>query len=246
MPGRIVSTVDPEARHIHKTVHAYRDGYKAHIAIEPDTGLVTDCRITPGDATDGATAIVLLEDEAPGLEVYADSAYGSGDTRAALRAAGHDTVIKPIPLRGGIPGGFNRDDFIVDHHGRTVTCPAGHTISITPSGRAVFGVRCRACPLRHYCTRSKTGKTVKISDHDDELVFARGAWRDPIVADHYRRHRPMVERTIAWLVARGHRRVRYRGVERNQLGLANRLSALNLRRLINLGLHHSADGWALA
>lgn len=246
MPGRIVSTVDPEARHIHKTVRSYRDGYKAHIAIEPDTGLVTDCAITPGDATDGATAIVLLENDPPGLEVYADSAYGSGDTRAALRAAGHDTLIKPIPLRRHIPDGFNRDDFTVDHHARTVTCPAGHTVSITASGAAIFGRRCDHCPLRARCTTAARGKTVRISDHDDELVYARQAWRDPIVADHYRQHRPMVERTIAWLVARGHRRVRYRGVDRNQLGLANRLGALNLRRLINLGLTHTEQGWALA
>ena len=34
----------------------------------------------------------------------------------------------------------------------------------------------------------------------------------------------------------GHRRVRYRGVERNQLGLTMRVAAINLRRLINLGL----------
>jgi hypothetical protein len=30
----------------------------------------------------------------------------------------------------------------------------------------------------------------------------------------------MVERSIAWLVAGGHRRLRYRGLARNQLGLS--------------------------
>jgi len=34
-PERIVSTIDPESRHIHKSVSSYRDGYKAHFAIEP-------------------------------------------------------------------------------------------------------------------------------------------------------------------------------------------------------------------
>ena len=55
----------------------------------------------------------------------------------------------------------------------------------------------------------------------------------------------MVERTIAWLVARGHRKVRYRGVERNQLWLATRVAAINLRRLVNLGLRLDASGWVL-
>lgn len=246
MAGRMVSTVDPESRHVHKSQSAYRDGYKAHVAVEPDTGLVTDCALTPGDVSDGGAGVSLLKDEEPGLEVYADSAYGSGHTRAELRSAGHDTVIKPVPLRHAIPDGFSRDDFVIDHHARTATCPAGHTVTITPSGVATFGARCGGCPLRGRCTTAKKGKTLVLTTHDDELVFARQSWRDPMVLDHYRQHRPMVERTIAWLVARGHRRVRYRGVERNQLWLANRLGALNLRRLINLGLHRADAQWAIA
>ncbi|HKH53725.1 MAG TPA: IS1182 family transposase [Mycobacterium sp.] len=244
-PGRMVSVVDPESRHVHKSRSVYRDGYKAHLAVEPDTGLVTDCTLTPGDVTDGEAAVGLLEDEPPGLEVLADSAYGSGSTRARLRAAGHDQVIKPIPLRGGIPGGFDRDDFVVDHAARRVSCPAGHTVAITKSGSARFGARCTGCPLRARCTTAKTGKTLKITDHDDELVAARRAWQDPDVLDRYRRHRPMVERTIAWFVARGHRRVRHRGVARNQLWLTARLGALNLRRLVNLGLRHDGTAWAI-
>ena len=245
MPGRIVSAVDPESRHVHKSRSVYRDGYKAHVAVEPDTGLVTDCALTPGDVTDGAAGVALLDSEERGLEVYADSAYGSGDTRAAIRDQGHDLVIKPIPLRGGIPDGFNRDDFVIDHLGRTATCPAGHTVTITPSGAAKFDRYCCGCPLRPRCTTAVHGKHLKIRAHDDELVFARRAWTDPIVLDHYRQHRPMVERTIAWLVFRGQRKVRYRGVERNQQWLATRLAALNLRRLINLGLRHDTAGWAI-
>ena len=55
----------------------------------------------------------------------------------------------------------------------------------------------------------------------------------------------MVERSIAWLVSDNHRRVRYRGVERNQLGLSMRVGALNLRRLVNLGLRYEGT-WAIA
>ena len=39
-PDRVVSTVDPEARHMHKSPSEYRDGYKAHVAVEPETGLI--------------------------------------------------------------------------------------------------------------------------------------------------------------------------------------------------------------
>ena len=56
----------------------------------------------------------------------------------------------------------------------------------------------------------------------------------------------MVERSIAWLVADGCRRVLYHGVERNQMWLSVRVAALNLRRLLVLGLARQDGAWALA
>ena len=58
------------------------------------------------------------------MRVLGDSAYGTGEARAALADAGHVAVIKPNPLRAAVPGGFTIDDFIVDLDARTVTCPA--------------------------------------------------------------------------------------------------------------------------
>jgi hypothetical protein len=54
----------------------------------------------------------------------------------------------------------------------------------------------------------------------------------------------MVERSIAWLVSDGHRRVQYRGIKPNQLGLSLRITALNLRRMINLGLDYNGS-WVI-
>jgi len=244
-PDRVISTVDPEARHMHKSVSEYRDGYKAHIAVEPETGLITAAALTPANAADGSTGVELLAGEAPGLQVLADSAYGSGATRAKLRNGQHHQAIKPIALRPAIPGGFDRDDFIIDHTARTVSCPAGHTVTITSKSNAIFGARCRNCSLRDRCTNAKDGRTLHIHEHDVELVEARRAWRDGDFIDDYRRYRPMVERSIAWIVARGHRRVAYRGVERNQHALSLRVAAINLRRLLNLGLTRTSTGWAL-
>lgn len=245
-PDRIISTVDPDARHMHKSRSEYRDGYKAHVAIEPETGLITATALTPANVGDGPTGVQLLAGEAPGLQVLADSAYGSGEVRAALRAARHDQAIKAIPLHSAVPGGFNRDDFVIDHHARIATCPNGVRVTITRNGYATFGARCRGCPLRDRCTTAKDGRSLRIREHDLELVEARRAWRDRDFADDYRRWRPLVERSIAWLVARGHRRVRYRGVERNQHGLSTRIAALNLRRLVNLGLTRGPTGWTLS
>ena len=55
----------------------------------------------------------------------------------------------------------------------------------------------------------------------------------------------MVERSIAWLMRDGHRRCRYRGVARNRLGLSLRVAAVNLQRLLALGLGYNG-GWKIA
>jgi len=243
-PDRVISVVDPEARHMHKSRSEYRDGYKAHIAIEPETGLVTAAALTPANAPDGPTGVKLLDGEVPGLQVLADGAYGSGETLNALHEAKHHPAIKPFPTSTAVPGGFHRDDFIVNHVAHTVTCPAGHTVPIAPRGGATFGSRCRSCPVRHRCTTAETGRHLTITPHNAELVESRRAWRDGDFTEDYRRWRPMVERSIAWLVADNHRRVRFRGVERNHLGLSMRIAAINLRRLVNLGLSHDG-GWML-
>jgi IS5 family transposase len=245
---RVVSTVDPESRHMHKSRSSYRDGFKAHVVIEPDTGIITGCELTPANVGDGPVGIELLDGEEPGLEVLADSAYGSGPARAALADQGHTAIIKPWPLARNPKLGndqFGRDDFTVDHHARTVTCPAGVTVSITAAGSAIFGRRCATCPVRHRCTSATDGKTFRVGGHDELLAAARADWRAGTGLGDYRQHRPMVERTIAWLVANGNRRVRFRGVEANRLSLHHRAAALNLRRLINLGLHHTPTGWAI-
>ena len=245
---RMISTVDPQTRHAHKSRHHRQDGFKAHIAIEPETGIITGCELTPANAPDGPTGVALLDAEPDGLEVLADSAYGSGQVRADLEQAGHSAVIKPWPLGRNPhlgPDQFHRDDFTIDYTARTVTCPNVITVTISRGGFASFGPRCVGCPLRPRCTANVDGKTFTVTEHDEHLALARARWRDGHGLDDYRQHRPMVERSIAWLVTKGHRRVRYRGVERNQIGLSTRAATLNLRRLINLGLDWN-QGWQLS
>jgi IS5 family transposase len=242
---RVISTVDPDSRHVHKTVRSYRDGFKGHVAVEPETGLITATTLTAGNVYDGETVTTLLALETEPVEVLADCAYGSGETRAQLTAAGHRQTIKPAPLRPPVPGGFTSDDFTIDLAARTATCPGAHTVPINRSGKARFGSRCDGCPLRSHCTHSKKGRDLKIHPHHHELARARRDAKDPGWQGRYRRWRPMVERTIAWLVADGHRRVGYRGIERNGIWFAHRAAAVNLKRLIRLGLNHNGTGWAV-
>jgi hypothetical protein len=251
---RTISTVDTDARHVHKSVHHRQDGFKAHLAVEPDTGLVVAAELTKACGEDNHEAVVglaLLDDdtETGPFEVLGDAAYGTGDARAALGEAGHTAIIKPPPLRPAVAGGFTLDDFTVDEQAGTVTCPNGVTRHITPRRKVIFGAVCRSCPLRARCTTRKDGRSLSLHPHDGLLRQARSDWTQrPDLREAYRQHRPMVERSIAWLIGpKGRcRQLRYRGIAANDLWLHHRIAAINLRRLLNLGLTHQAGRWALA
>jgi transposase-like protein DUF772 len=44
--NRVISTVDPDARHTRKSGEARRDGYRAHVSADPETGIITDEKLT--------------------------------------------------------------------------------------------------------------------------------------------------------------------------------------------------------
>ena len=85
-PGPGISTVDPQARHGHKTSARGFDGYKGHIAIDPDSEIITATGVTPGNSGDAEAAEGLLADLLPGDQD--DAAGGPGGPAATARRAG--------------------------------------------------------------------------------------------------------------------------------------------------------------
>jgi hypothetical protein len=269
---RVISVNDPGARHTRKSPEARRDGYRAHVAADPQTGIITDEKLTKAAGTENSDAAVAAEfveseaaagqaggtgmasghdgdhDGASGgqLAWYGDSAYGTGDLRQAIAEAGHQAVIKPWPLKPAIEGGFTHDDFTIDTAARTVTCPAGITRHITAHNAVIFGTACRNCPLRQRCTTAKDGRTLHLHEHEGLLRAARAGWAG--LRRDYMTHRPHVERTIAQIATwRGRRlKLRYRGVTRNNAWLKRRTAAINLRNLLSRGLARQDGAWVLA
>jgi IS5 family transposase len=248
---RVISTVDPDARHAHKTVERRQDGFKAHVVIEPDSGLATVVGLTKasgpgnGDAAVGARLVVTDPTIAGPVEVLGDSAYATGDMLATLAAKQWTPLLKPWPIKPAVPGGFTIDDFTHDPAAGTLTCPAGVTRTLSRTRIATFGAACRGCPVRQQCTTATDGRSVTVGEHHTlQRQHRQRATHEGFQAA-YRQHRPMVERTIAWLT-RGNRKVPYRGVTKNNDWLHHRAAALNLRRLLNLGLRFGDNGWAIA
>jgi hypothetical protein len=230
---RVLSTVDPDARHGHKTSARGFDGYKGHASVEPDSELVLATAATAGNVGDAAVASGLLAElvdrvqddppaasgaraaeggpRAPTPTVYGDSAYGTGPLLASLHTVGIDPRVKvQAPVAPG--GHFTKDQFRIDLAAGMVICPAQRTAAIVYNadprhrhhGQASFGPACTSCPLRGQCTSAAAGRTVTITPYEAELAAARIRQADPDRAADYRTTRPKVERKLAHLVRRRH------------------------------------------
>jgi hypothetical protein len=251
---RVISTVDPEARHGHKSRNRRFDGYKAHLSVDPDSELIEEVVATPAnapdrDALDDLVAGHLDADHKP--TIIGDSAYADGATRAHLDGEGFEVLSRCPPARNST-GLFTKDHFAVDLDAGTVTCPAAHTVTIRRAagggGKASFKPHCRHCPLRAQCTPSHRGRTIAIHPHETLLQRARTEQSTPEWAARYRADRPLVERKISHFVRRtwGGRRARTRGLARVSTDIDTRAAAINWARLAILGLTHRNGAWALA
>jgi DDE family transposase/transposase-like protein DUF772 len=230
---RVISTVDPDARHGHKSSARGFDGYKGHASVDPDSELVMATAANAGNLGDAATAPGLLAElveqvqatpptpiaaaaagegrPAPTPTVYGDSAYGTGPLLASLHTAGIDPRVK-IQAPVAPHGHFTKDQFQIDLAAGTVTCPAKRTAPIVYNanprhrhhGQASFGPGCASCPLRGRCTSAAAGRTITITAYEHQLAAARARQADPARAADYRATRPKVERKLAHLVRRRH------------------------------------------
>jgi hypothetical protein len=269
---RVISTVDPEARHGHKTSARGFDGYKGHVAEDPDSEIITATSVSAGNTGDAQAAADLLADILPKpakpdgdttggdttggdggqATVYGDAAYGSGELLQTLQEAGVEVKVKvQPPVNSG--GRFTKDAFGIDLAGQTVTCPNGVTAPIRPvtggGGIAGFGTACAACPLAGRCTTAKDGRKVTVGPHEAQLARARANSGDPGWLADYRATRPKVERKIAHLMRRRHggRRARMRGRAKIAADFSLLAAAVNLARLGVLAIMSTGCGtWAVA
>jgi hypothetical protein len=113
-PDRVISTVDPEARHGRKTSARGYDGYRGHIALDPDSEIITDTEVSAANVGDAAVAPDLIDDLIGGGEVcdqpHSDDLPGSNSVddhsggrsvAKAKRAGGAKPARKAKKGRGG-------------------------------------------------------------------------------------------------------------------------------------------------
>ncbi len=216
----------PETRHAHKTIHQRRNGFKAHVVVEPVTGLVTATRVTKASGAESADATV-------GVKLLATDTTAEDNPSAMMRRAprsGGGARGLGVRHRGGTgragQGGAHRDHqagrcarrssgrvhprgLHGGRDGRDRDLPERADRRSVPSGRSrsVPGVSVSAARTLHH---RRPGPQAGSASARFVAARPRARATDPAFQETYRSLRPMVERSIAWLT-RGNRKALPRG-----------------------------------
>jgi transposase len=249
---KMVSLVDPDARTGKKTSTTWA-GYKAHIVMEEESGIITEVATTPANTTDGSQLLPLLEEQEKvhslrPQELTADKAYDWGENLESLAAK---NTIANIPLtkqgnhRTGVD--FAVDDFLYDPENIKLMCPAGHistscyrvVLSNSRLNKPGYAFQfkaslCNVCPLKAKCVKNKAGRRIHISYYEPYFRMARERLAtDEGKAAYSNRYK--IEQKVADLTRYcGLRMCRYRGLGRAGIHTLLATTVCNIKRMVKL------------
>jgi transposase len=250
---KLISPVDPDARMGKKTSNVW-PGYKAHIVMEEESGVITGVKTTPANATDGSQLKPLLQEQEEihaikPKELTGDKAYDWGEN---LELLSNNKTIANISIskqanRWNGPGYFAVDDFLYDHENNKLMCPAGHISTncyreslnnyhLNKPGYA-FQFKaslCNVCPLKYKCVKNSKGRRVYISYYEPYYRQARQRLSTEEGRQAYR-NRSKIEQKVADLTRYcGLRRCRYHGLERAGIHTLVATIVCNIKRMAKL------------
>lgn len=170
------STTDPEARIMqHSDGHTHLS-YRVDATVDLETGIITNAGATFADVSD-QTDFIARVDEAEAclaardltlVAVVSDKGHHSGPNLAEMEDRAVIGLISSPRTERGQPG-FQRVDFSYDADTDTFRCPTGKELRRVPPAHASvqqYRARskdCLGCPHFGVCTKSKSGRTLRIS-----------------------------------------------------------------------------------
>lgn len=233
-PDRRISIEDGDMRHGRKSKSQRINGYKRHLSVEIESGLVLGCDVTPANQPEECAADVMNTDiEHMGLEIqslHIDLGYLASPLVSKVVDRGGTVVSKPWTVRAPQPGMFSKTDFKIDTKAHTITCPAGNTEPFEPGETVHFPPEeCGGCPVRSKCTLASVGRGRSISIAEDEerqqqlrkiqkTQKGRAGLRQRVVVEH----------RLAHLGARQGDQARYQGIRKNIFDVRRAATVMNL------------------
>ncbi len=227
---RVISVGDPEMRHGRKSKTKRIDGYKRHIAIA--NGFILGTAVEPANLREHEPASRLLESVAKHGEIETldiDRGYLPSSAVHELHAKGVTVLSRPwraVKHRGM----YTKEDFRIDLRKMLLTCPAGKTTRIFPSGATWFDATdCAPCKQKQLCTTAER-RTVQIHPQEDLLIKLRRRRRTRPGRAELRK-RVAVEHRLARIGRIQGPRAKYTGARKNELDLNRAAAIANLQQI---------------
>ena len=250
---KLLSPVDTDAR-MGKKAQKLWPGYKAHLLMEEETGIITGVKTTPANATDGSQLQPMLKEQEKvhainPRELTGDKAYDWGENLESLarnQTIANIALSKQVNHRNGA-GYFTVDDFLYDPENVKLMCPAGH-ISTNCYQEVLYNYQlykpgyafrfkpslCNVCALKAKCVKNKQGRRVYISYYEPYFRLARERLATEEGQQAYR-NRYKIEQKVADLTRYcGLRRCRYRGLARAHIHTLLATMVCNIKRMVTL------------
>jgi transposase len=228
-----------------------RPRYKNHRAVDDLCGVITAMETTAGDVAENTKLFDLVEQHqqhtSTAVEtVVADTQYGTNENFAECQRRGirsHMSDLKSTYRNDASAAVFGEDQFQYDTATDSYTCPAGETLAYKHVDRGLkvyvaSSTKCRACPLRAQCTRSKYGGRRVKRHPDQELIeMARLQTRSYPARRDRKRRRYLMEGSFAdGANNHGLKRARWRGLAFQQSQDWLIATCQNIRLFLRFGL----------
>jgi hypothetical protein len=247
---RRVSIADPDMRHGRKSKTKKFNGYKRHLALDLDTGLIVACDVTPANRPEEEAAASLKQDierqERRIREFHCDRGYIASPVIREIIADGAEVLCKPwVPRNGDL---FTKADFKLNLRDKTIMCPAGEVESFDLGADVEFHpATCARCPLRAQCTNASLERGRSISIADNEQLQQKLRKLTATKSGRRRlRERTGVEHSLAHLGRRQGRRARYCGQRKNLYDVRRAATVQNLELIDRRLMSRHPQLWRVA
>jgi transposase len=254
------SSTDPEATLTRQQGLRARPRYKNHRVVDDAQGIVTALKTTTGIVNEAHELMDLIDQHqvhagVVAKTIIADCKYGTVENYIACQKRKLRTHM--ADLLASSAGSGRRDEiypesqFLYRAQSDTYLCPAGqvmrprrlHPVRLSWEYVTKRGV-CLSCRLREFCTRSKTGRSLK--RHRDQALLDRArrqANTKRAKLDRKRRQH-LVERSFADAANRhGFKRARWRGLVKQSIQDLLIATIQNLRKLVATTQNLSEKAW---
>jgi hypothetical protein len=246
---RYQSSTDPEATLVREHGFKTRPLYKKHRVVDDAQGVITAIRTTTGRINESHELTELIDQHQTNTQIaaetiVADCKYGTienyiGCQKRKLRTHMAD-LLASSPGSGRRDGIYPESMFRYQPQSDTFLCPAGqvmkprrlHSVRLTWEYVTKRGV-CLSCRLRKFCTRSRTGRTMRRHRDQKLLDRARRQANTKQAKLDRKRRQHLIERSFADASnLHDFKRARWRGLIKQSIQDLLIATVQNLRKLI--------------